>query len=261
MQEYRPVSVYINGSYYGILNMREKLNSDYVESKFDVNKDEVSVIKYSTATHGTTKDYNQLINYINSHNTQDKNVYEYLESQIDIQELINYWIVESFYGNTDLGNIRYFKSNNGKWRFMLYDLDWSLWNMNLDISYPTRYGSVPAATYLSSSINMVRKLYQNSEFKKQYLTSLGKYLKTTFKPERVNEIIDELVSEIKDEMPRHINRWKGSYPNLNSMDAWMRNINNFKNTYRKRYESVLRNLKSNFKLSNSEYEEYFGGLS
>ncbi len=259
MQEYRPVAVYLNGSYYGEMNLREKLNSDYVESKFG-SKDGVDVIKYSSATHGSTASYNKLVNYIKGHNAANKDVYEYLKTQIDVQELINYWIVESFYGNTDLGNIRYWKSSSGKWRWMLYDLDWSLWNMNLDIAYPTKSGRVPAATYLSSSVLIVRSLYKNSEFKDLYLKTLAYHLKNTFNKERTNQIIDELSKEIENEMPYHIKRWQGSYGRLGSMNAWKNNLSAFKKSLNNRYDKVLKNLQSNFGLSNAEYKKYFGDL-
>ncbi len=260
MQEYRPVSVYLNGNYYGIYNLREKLNGDYVESKFGIDNDELDLLKYRTPVKGSSSEYNKLVNYINTHDSRNKDVYEYLKSQIDIQELINYWIVESFYGNTDLGNIRYYKSQDSKWRWMLYDLDWSLWNMNLDMGYPIKYSRVPAATYLSSSINIVRKLYQNSEFKDLYLTSLAKYLKETFKPSRMTKIVDELSLEIESEMPYHINRWGSSYGRLSSISAWKNNLNAFKNSLTTRYNRVINNLRSNFNLSNSEYNKYFGDL-
>ncbi len=259
-QAYRPVVVYLNGSYYGLYNLREKLNGDYVESKFGIDNDNISLIKYSTPVKGSSKDYNNIINYINSHNPSNKDVYEYIKTQIDVEELANYWIVESFFGNTDLGNIRFWKANNGKWRWMLYDMDWSLWNMGLDMGYPIKSGRVPAATYLSSSINIVRKLYQNSEFKDLYLKNVAKYLKTTFKPDRMNKIVDELAKEIEGEMTYHINRWGSSYSRLSSMSAWKRNLNNFKNTLSTRYNRVTSNLKSYFKLSNNEYNKYFGDL-
>lgn len=259
-QAYRPVAVYLNGSYYGLYNLREKLNGDYVESKFGIDNDTISLIKYSTPVKGSTKDYNNIVNYINNHNTADKSVYEYIKTQVDVEELANYWIVESFFGNTDLGNIRYWKAKNGKWRWMLYDMDWSLWNMGLDMGYPIKYGRVPAATYLSSSINIVRKLYRNSEFKDLYLKNLAKYMKTTFKPDRMNKIVDELAKEIEPEMKYHINRWGSSYARLSSLSAWKRNVNNFKSTLTTRYNRVKSNLKSYFNLSNNEYNKYFGDL-
>ena len=258
MQEYRPVAMYLNGSYYGIYNLREKLNGDYVESKFGIDNDDIDLIKYNTPTKGNSSDYNKLISYLDSHNPAEKSVYEYLKTQIDIEELINYWIVESFYGNTDLGNIRYWKSDDGKWRFMLYDLDWSLWNMGLDMGYPIKNVRVPAATYLSSSVKIVRKLYQNSEFKDLYLKSVAKYLKTTFKPDRMNKIIDELAKEIEEEMPYHINKWGSSYGL--SMSSWKNNLKSFKNNLNTRYNRVVNNIRSYFNLSNNDYNKYFGDL-
>lgn len=260
MQEYRPVVVYLNGSYYGLFSLREKLNADYVESKFGLDKNKLNFIKYSAALHGSNKGYNSLVSYIKSHNTTNSDVYNYLKTQIDMQELINYWIVESFYGNTDLGNIRYWQEKSGKWRWMLYDLDWSLWNTSLDMGYPTKSGRVPAATYLSSSIAIVRNLYKNKEFKDLYLKSLAKYTKETFKPDRMNKIVDELASEIASEMPYHIKRWQGKYPGLSSVNSWKNNVSSFKKSLTNRYNKVKNNLRSYFNLSSSEYNKYFGDL-
>ncbi len=260
-QAYRPVVVYLNGSYYGLYNLREKLNGDYVESKFGIDNDSVNLIKYYSAVNGSTKDYNNIVSYINNHNMANKDNYEYVKKQVDVQELINYWIVESFFGNTDLGNIRYWKAKeNGKWRWMLYDMDWSLWNMGLDMGYPIKSGRIPAATYLSSSINIVRKLYKNSEFKDLYLKSVAKYLKTTFKPDRMKKIVDELAKEIENEMPYHINKWGSKYSNLYSVSRWKQNLSSFKSTLTTRYNRVTSNLRSYFNLSNSEYNKYFGDL-
>ena len=260
-QAYRPVVVYLNGNYYGIYNMREKLNGDYVESKYGIDNDDVNVIKYSTPTNGSASSYNSLVSYINSHSMLNKDNYEYVKKELDVEELANYMIVESFFGNTDLGNIRYWKAKeNGKWRFMLYDMDWSLWNMGLDMGYPIKYGKVPAATYLSSAITITRKLYQNSEFKDMYLKNLAEYLKGTFKPDRMKKIVDELSSEIENEMPYHIKRWGNSYTGLSSMTSWKNNLNSFKNTLTTRYNRVVSNLRSYFNLSSSEYNKYFGDL-
>ena len=259
-QEYTPVVVYINGEYYGIYSLREKLNADYVESKYNIDKDDINFIKYSDARRGSIESYNSIVNYIKTHDVRDKENYEYIKSQIDIQEMINYLIVESYYGNTDLGNIKYWKSNTGKWRFMLYDLDWSMWNSGLNMSYTVYDTKIPAITYLYSIIEISRKLYQNDEYRDLYLSTLNKHLSDTFKPSRINSIVDELASEIEYEMPYHIKRWGSEYSNLNSMDRWKSNIESLKAMVTDRYNNVLHNLKNDFKLSNEEYQKYFGDL-
>lgn len=257
MQDYRPVVVYINGKYYGLYNLRDKLNGDYIESKYGIDKDDIDLIKYHTPTKGDANDYNNLINYVMYNDPANKNVYEYLKTQIDMEALCNYWIVQSYYGNTDLGNIRYWKENNtGKWRYMIYDLDWSMWNYNLNVSFPVRDVHIPAATYSAPSIVLARRLYRNSEFRDLYLKTFAYHLKNTFTPSRMNAIVDELANEIKNEMPYHINRW--GYPN--SISTWNNNLTNFKSMINARYYAVLNRLQSDFALSNYEYQHYFGGI-
>ena len=257
MQEYRPVVVYINGTYYGLFNLRQKLNADYIESVYDIDKDEVDLMKYTRAKRGNTSEYNNLVNYINSHDPINTEVYEYLKEQIDMQELVNYLITEAYYGNTDLGNIAYWKANDGKWRWMLYDLDWSMWNSNLNMSYPVINTRIPAVTYLYSLFEISRKLYRNSEFKDLYLKTLSYHLKNTFTPERMNSIVDELSKEIENEMPYHIEKWGNSYSNLSSMNRWKNNLSNFKTMIENRYNYAVKNVKNEFHLSEEEYQKYF----
>lgn len=255
MQDYRAVVVYLNGKYYGLYNMREKLNGDYLKSHYGLEEGSYDLIKYTTANSGTTKNYQNILNYIRKNNVKDQKVYEYIKSQIDVQELCNYLIVESYYGNTDQGNIRYWKSTNGKWRFMLYDLDWSLWNTSLSMNYMVFNTRSPSVTYVYSVYEIARKLYQNSEFKDMYLKTLAYHLENTFKPKRMHEIVDKLAKEIETEMPYHIERW----PNMHSsMNSWNKNIKSFKDKLTNRYNFVKKNVKKEFNLTNSEYQKYFG---
>ena len=255
MQDYRPVVVYINGSYYGLYNMREKLNGDYIESKFGY--ESYDLIKYASANTGSINGYNKIVNYINSHNVKKKDVYEYIKSQIDVQELCNYLIVESYYANTDQGNIRYWKGKNGKWRWMLYDLDWSLYNTSYSFGYPVVNGPNPAVTSLGSLYQIGRKLYQNSEFRELYISTFAYHLKNTWNPSRMNKIVDELANEIRSEMPYHISRWNDK---PGSVKAWNNNVNNFKSKLKKRYNYVVKNIKSELHLTNNEYKKYFGDI-
>lgn len=257
MQDYKPVVVYINGEYYGLYNLREKLNGNYIEKKYNLKKGQYDLIKYKEAIKGTTSNYDKLINYIKNNDTTKQDVYEYLKTQIDMQELCNYLIVESYYGNTDLGNIRYWKSTNGKWRWMLYDLDWSLWNTSISMSYTVLDKKVPAATYLSTTYIISRNLYRNSEFKDLYLKTLAYHLKNTFTPDRINKIIDTQSQAIRSEMPYHIIRWNTMYT---SIQSWNNNLNRFKNKLTTRYNYVLNNVKTDFNLTDSEYNKYFGDL-
>ena len=254
-QDYRSVVVYLNGEYYGLYNLRERLNGDYLKTRgIDTNK--TDLIKYNEAKLGSRNRYDELYNFIKTHNVRDAATYEYIKKEIDVQELANYFIVESFYGNTDLGNIRYYKTEGGKWRWMLYDLDWSLWNISNNYGYPVQNTNIASATYLFSAVDINRALYQNPEYRDLYLKSFGNYLRTTFKPDRFNKVVDELAAEIDSEIPYHISRWH----DISSYNSWKNNLERFKNTYNNRYNFVVSNLRGTFNLSNEEYNKYFYGL-
>ena len=264
---YQPVAVYLNGEYWGIYSLMEKLNADYLENKYNIDKKNIDLIKYyvdvfdnykekQTMVNGNKKEFANLLSYLDSHDVTDTNVYNYLKTQIDIQNIIDFWIAKCFYSDRDYpyNNIKIYKSPNGKWRWMLYDLDWCEFKgvMNeflfLNIKSSVEW------------VKIINKLKDNSEFREQYLMSLGKYLKTTFKPDRVKKILDEKTKEIEKEMPYHLQRWGSNSFNASNILEWKNDINSLKSKYEKHYNDIVRNLKVKFNLNDSEYNKYFGGL-
>ena len=259
---YKPVAVYVNGKYYGMYSLREKSNADYLESKYNIEKDNIDLIKKKRVVRGSRKDLDSLMSYIKSHDVTKSDFYEYIKTKVDVQELINYYIAQSFFSNSDLfaRNVGLWKEKNGKWRWIIYDLDYAY------VNYETKANLyLNQNPYYNSSLDMIVKLYRNKEFKDLYLKSLAKYLKTTFKPSRTRKIVDEMVKEIENEMKYHINRWYGyshiyGWDYISSLSNWKNNMNSLKSSLKNRYNSIVNNLKNGFKLSNEEYKKYFSDL-
>ena len=267
IQDYRPVAVYINGAYYGLYNLREKMNENYIVSNFGYEKGTNTVIKGDyQAQAGSLYTYNELVNYIRNHDTRNEDVYKYLETQIDMQELANYWVARTYYAETDTGNIRCWKNANGKWRWMLYDQDWSLFPSlyrYVDLYYPFEPYGHGIGNYFSTIITY--KLWQNWRFRDLYLSTFAYHMKNTFNPDRMIKILEEQASVVETEMPYHIDRWYYDYASvgklpISSMDGWRYNLETLKNIIRERYNLVKWNLKSQFRLSDYEYNVYFGDL-
>ncbi len=267
IQDYRPVAVYINGIYYGLYNLREKVNENYIVSNYDYEKGTNDIIKgdYQVQA-GSIYSYNELLYYIKNHDTRNDDVYKYLETQIDMQELANYWVARTYYAETDTGNIRAWKNKDGKWRWVLYDQDWSLYPTlyrYVDLFYPFEPYGHGIGNYFSTTITY--RLWQNWNFRDLYLKTFAYHMKNTFNPDRMIEILDEMTKEVESEMPYHIDRWYSDYVNagkvpIRSMDNWYSNLNRLKTIIRERYDLVKRNLKSEFRLSDYEYNLYFGDL-
>lgn len=264
IQDYRPVVVYFNGKYHGIYNIREKTDTTYVERHLGLTEDEFDFIeKNSGVKAGTITEYNKLLDYVKKTDMTKDGVYEYLDSQIDLQELANYWVVETYFDQFDPINIKFYKPKNGKWRWILFDLDQSFFSW----SYTSIKWKLPFEPYAHGNnyylnTTLMNRIIKNPKFRELYIKTWAEHLKTTFEPNRMIKILDKMVLEIKDEMPYHIKRWynesiRTSMYTLDDMNEWNSNISYFKRQLKERQKIALNTIKGGLGLTDAEYKKYF----
>ena len=263
-QDYRPVVVYMNGKYNGIYNIREKTDSSYVERHLGLDENEFDFIeKNKDVKNGSITEYNKLLDYVNKHDMTTDEAYNYVDHLVDLQELANYWVVETYYGQYDPMNIKFYKPTNGKWRWILFDLDQTYFSY----SYKTIKWKLPFDPYAHGNgyylnTTLMSKLIKNPKFRELYIKTFAYHLKNTFDPDRMIKILDKMVDEIKKEMPYHIDRWYNesigvSSSTLKNINEWYSNISYFKKQLRERHKIVLNNIKGGLGLTNEEYKKYF----
>ena len=263
-QDYRPVVVYFNSEYYGIYNIREKTDTSYVERHYGYEESEIDFIeKNSNVTAGSTEEYNKLLNYVKTNDMTTDEAYEYVDSQVDLQELANYWVVETYFDQFDPMNIKFYKPVDGKWRWILFDLDqtffdWSYTTIKWDLPFdPYAHGN---NYYLNTTL--MSNLIKNPKFRSLYIETFAYHLNNTFKPDRMNKILDKMVKEIESEMPYHIDRWYkesisvSSYT-LDNMNEWYNNINYLKKQLKERHSIAINSIKKGLDLTDEEYKKYF----
>ncbi len=250
----RPCVVYINGEYWGLYNIREKVNEDYLASHHGVDPDQVDLLVWNgLALEGSNEAYKALVKYVETHDMRNQEHYEYVTSQIDVDNLIDYLIVESYFGNTDTGNIKFWRDQNGgKWRWILYDMDWALfmttytWNNITDIFNPNGMGF---ADWIDTTLHV--NLLKNDRFKEEFIKRYALYTRTYFHPDRLLPIYDAMVAEIESEMPRQVERWSKNYLPWEDHVAFMREI------ILEKPEVEKKHLQSFFGLSDEEMQELF----
>ena len=260
-QDYKSVVVYINGKYFGIYNLREKTNKQYIENHYDAKDKNIDLIRYwKNPLEGTIDDYEALLNWIRTHDMKTDEAYEYLNNHIDLQELINYWIVETYFGQADPGNMKFYKIEGGKWRWILFDLDLTFnsstirWNLPFSATVPGHEYKIDP-TIMKNAIN-------NPKIREMYIKTWAQHIKTTFKPDRMHKILDSMVKDIEKEMPYHIDRWYSesiytSKLTIYSMNHWRNNISTLKRAITNRYNYAINNIKQGLGLTNEEYQKYF----
>ena len=65
--EYRPATAFVNGRYWGIYNIREKISEHYVEHRFGVDPDNIDMLENNNIElHGDSLHYRRLLDFINT---------------------------------------------------------------------------------------------------------------------------------------------------------------------------------------------------
>jgi parallel beta-helix repeat protein len=238
-QSYLPLVLYVNGEYWGIFNLREKLNKDYLETNHQVNPSYIDVIEDSLKVNdGDANSYSDLMNYILLNDLAQDLHYNYVSGKIDINAFINYMSYKIYGGYKQWQvNSKYWKERNqgSMWRWIAFDLEHCFggpggenYDSNTFLSaLESGNGSTDWYTLL------FRKLMGNENFRAKFIQRTALHLNTVFRKGRVLSIIDSLQVHIENEMEDHITRWGSPV----SKAAWLQHSNYLKEfaSYRNQY--------------------------
>lgn len=227
IQAYQPCAVYINGNYWGVQNMREKINEQYVRFNAGADPDSVDMMKHrDDLKAGKRKHYKNMLKFMRLNDMSKQANFDSLTKLMDVDNYATYNITETYLDNHDAGgNIRYWRPNTpgGIWRWILFDTDfgfsignWKAYKVNTlemftDPSGP-KWPNPPWSTFI------IRKLLDNPDYKRKYINRFADMLNTTFHPDTVNSHLDYFQEMYKGEMPHHFKRWGGN------MERWERSI-------------------------------------
>ena len=236
IQAYQPTVVFLNGEYWGILNMREKLNEDYIENHYPhVSADDVDlmaasdVTKSITASEGDDEDYNALISYVKSNDLTNNACYQHVTTLIDIDEYIEYMVSEIYGSNNDWphNNVKIWKAKKrgARWRWFLYDTDqcYSIWG---DQSGDDKLGTCleERDTHGNTWANVLfRNLTKNEKFRNALANRFADRMNNEFLSRNVNHLVDSLYGNISKEINYHNNRWGKSTNNGQGMKDFAKN--------------------------------------
>ncbi len=228
---YEPVVVFLNGRYYGIMNLRETPNKEYVEANHNIKNSKIDLLKFHLRAepkiqNGNANTFHQLLSFVASHDLQNEENYATVISQIDIASLIDYFSLELFINNNDWltnnNNMRLWRTKNSKWQWILYDTE-----MSLGLEYSNRPYDILQVSHdrLQDILNsnapiaqLFQALLENPHFKQQFVTRFNELLDTTFSPQNLQQIVMSISSQIAPEIERHITKWQT--PIVSSYQDW-----------------------------------------
>ncbi len=243
------VSLFVNGQYWGVYDMREKVDdnqyTDYYYGQDYIFRDSDQYIQYIKTWGATNPEFgNQpavdawqsLIDFVQNNDMSIEANYNYVESQLNIDSLVDYFVLNSYMVNRDWlnWNTSWWRGTNPlggalKWRYALWDMDGVLGHYTNYTGLPdTSVNADPCQvenlTVGEGHAQTIGKLIEESPIVRQkYIARYADLLNTHLSCEQVTQVFDSIVATIAPEMPRQIQRWGGS------MATWQSNVQDARN--------------------------------
>ena len=223
VQSFVQVVEYINGRFKGVLNLREPTNDKFVYANYGYDDEEIDMFENTTFTNGTKDAYDRLLEL--SEHINDAGVYDEVKMLLDIDEFTNYMAAELYIGNDDWpdNNVKAYRSqDDGRYRFVCFDLDYALNAWDRRLSSLDNYNHV-------EMVRLFKNLLKHDEYRKKFIDTFCIVAGSVFEKSRAAAIVDELADAM-----RPMSQYDGRLPDNSA--------NTIKNKLQTRLEDLTNQL-------------------
>lgn len=254
----RPVIAYVNGSYYGIMDLNECMNQDYLVTHFGADPATISHIAINAAVkHGTDEDFQRVRRFAKSNNLANDDAYEQFSRWVDVDYIIDYLVAQTFFCNYDVKNQSYWATDDYtiRWRPVFYDIDRCFTERssyrNLFTDYFNRKGVVyDKIENRIANMDLYAALRDNPGWCDRFVRRYAQLLCTDFSVERLQALLDEMADTLRPEMEQHIKL----FGSPSSMDEWEQHIQAMHEEIETRYEIIQEQICSEFRLQRADWD-------
>ncbi len=262
---WRPAVVYLNGEYWGVYEIREKVDDhDYTEYYSNQNKFNLYFLK---TWGGTWEEYgspnaqpswNALTSFILNNNMGNPANFNYVDSLLNWKSLADYFMINSYTVNQDWlnWNTSWWRGldtagDKTKWRY-------ALWDMDATFGHYINYTGIPDASANADPCNaenlpnpggqghtdiLDKLINENPEVEQYYITRYADLINTSFSCASMITLLDSMVNEIDPEMTAQCTKWGGSY------NGWQASVNQLRNFINQRCVALAQGLVDCYQLS------------
>lgn len=208
-----PVQVFLNGSYYGMMDLREKEDETLAESSFGIDKDTVQYLSDAKVLGGdnTVADYDALYAFISGNDMRVADNYRRAGELLDLEGFAQDFALHMFALNRDWPHknihVSRMPSYDGRWRFRPHDFDISSDGTNAWNSNTTTSRSMNDKYTVSARPSvMMRALLANPTFKAMYANVVADQLNTVVAPVESQARLDAMAAEMAPYIPNQVAR-------------------------------------------------------
>lgn len=201
-QRWKYCVLYVNGRYYGVYALKEKINADYYALLEGGSSEQVQISLPTSSYYDEY--YQQIVQYVYDHDMADEAAYEEYCRFVDVDSLIDWALLEGYIGNYDLqsGNLRYAKCGDGKWKFVFYDLDCAL--RESDSIFGNLFSNYSQSKQIAT---VLKRLLRNESFRTKMIERYAYLTQTVLNDEHMLSEIDRIYAEIEPDIYADRDKW------------------------------------------------------
>ncbi|MBE6856362.1 MAG: hypothetical protein E7500_02880 [Ruminococcus sp.] len=276
-QDMKSCVVFLNGEYWGLYEMTEKLSDYFIESNYDIQKENVAMLKNNEVEEGDPVELENFLNFVDTYSEMDltnEANYQAVCDYIDIDSFIDHYSAGLYLGTYDWPNRNYGVWRNtgeviegnpysdGKWRFITFDLDYTMGKTYED------FGGVEGYAYDSfnhmnngakkAPTKLFIQLLKNEDFRTKFVNTYCDYANEVLTPAKANAMADLYSRDYTEQFANSNVRWWGYFggskeSNLNYNKNLYQGttLNNIRTFFQQRAGYTLEDMKNYLGLSGS----------
>ncbi len=223
----QPVLLFLNGELWGIYHLRERADETFFQDHYGIDPVQIVDSPHRENAQTTAADaWLDLEAYAAENDLADPDNYAYVTAQIDVDSMIDYYILQMYAANSDwpYNNERLFRQDDplGRWQWFLWDVDYSFGMMpRSDLNFDmVAWLMTPETPEVQIATRFFRSLWDNPDFRSAFLVRAADLLNTVLAPENVSAQLAEVERDLASDIGYEIARW-GSPGNWNASAAEM----------------------------------------
>ncbi len=216
----RPALSFINGKFWGIYNIRERSDEEFLSIRFGLDEENTSVMESPLKiVNRSVGSLQFILDTAKTFDFENREFYDVLDKYIDIHNMIRYATFNFFIVNFDwrAWNVRSWKSIDldDRWRFIVHDMD-----VSFSSSGSSHYSYNMFTDFMNSELfdtlqtwnfnKLLELSLHSTKFRNEYLNTTCDLLNSVLLPARLHQIMDTIHQQVALGVDLHHKRWPES---------------------------------------------------
>ena len=266
--------LFLDGEYWGFYLIQEKIDDNFLSKNYLIPNDYIVVVKANKIDDGPEEEFNEFNSFCDKYSLEDvssEEVYSEIKKKIDIDSFIELYATGTYImhfdwpGNND-GSWKYFgepidgnKYSDGRWRFIVFDLDYSMGGdffnpYTPDFDMLSYIESRAQGRWKASSTTLFINLIKNNkDFQNKFVNTVCDNVNDVYTKEKVESLINKYKYECSDMVAASKLRWSG-YQSKSIFEG----ISYYKTNYYKSLDAMKEFFENRPKNIFQNMKEYMG---